>query len=252
MALSSGLSVSRCGRGSHSATDDGRYVGIRPVSGCATAEYFEANPLRASADLLADARAWGPRSCGSAPEASCARAVILLRSMRKFYGTVGVVAIVALVGISSLSGCTVQTVTVTKNGQTQTSSPVANVPNVDACSALTANTLEALGLIDVEPRKLVDPTEPGCQWAGFNNYVTPTLTLWVLDPESVDEGEDNLTVAGLPVNVWVISDTSGRYVVQCGPVSLAVNYSSAKDSLPPSDALQRATEDVIAAYDCAA
>lgn len=182
----------------------------------------------------------------------CARAVIFLNIMRKFNGTIGVVAIVVLAFISTLSGCAVQTVTVTKNGQTQTSSPLANVPNVDACSALTTNTLDALGLTDLEPQKLVDPTEPGCQWAGLNDYVTPTLTLWVLDPESVDEGDDNVMVAGLSVNVWSLSDTSGRYVVRCGPVSLAVNYTTAKNPLPPSEALQLATEDVIAAYECAA
>lgn len=124
-------------------------------------------------------------------------------------------------------------------------------PDVDACSALTAKTLEALGLTDVKPQKLVDPTEPGCQWAGLNDYVTPTVTLWVLDPESADEGDDNVTVAGLPVNVWAINDSSGRYVVRCGPVSLAVNYTSTKDSLSPNEALERATTDVIAAYDCA-
>lgn len=172
--------------------------------------------------------------------------------MRKRNGAFGAFLAVAMVGISALSGCSVNTVTVTKNGQVQTNDPVENLPDVDACSAVTAETLEALGLADVEPQDLVDPTAPGCEWSGFNDSVTPSITLWVLDPESVDEGNETVMVAGLPVNVWAINDTNGRYVVRCGPVSLAVNYTGTKDSLPPGEALQRATEDAIVAYDCAA
>jgi hypothetical protein len=144
-----------------------------------------------------------------------------------------------------LSGCTRSVVTV--DGHSVTPVPVSSV---DACSAVSTATVKALGLADEKPVVLNDPERPGCEWSGINDYITPDLILWVLAPNSASSSDESITISGVSVDVWVISDADGRYIVPCGSNDLTINYTQAKGPLAPKDALQLAAADIIAAYHC--
>lgn len=161
----------------------------------------------------------------------------------------GAVATILALTTAGLAGCLTQDVTVTQNGASITASP-APATDIDACTALTSQILQALGLPNVTPVPIVDKTAPGCGWSGFNDYVTSSVTLWVTSASAADPSNGTVTVAGKKVEVWAISSNSGRYIATCGRYSVTINYTQGKGPLTPHDALALTMEDALAAYHC--
>lgn len=133
------------------------------------------------------------------------------------------------------------------------SNPAPSPADVDACDALSAQTIEALGL----PADIAAPVtspHPGCEWKGFNaaDGANADMLLWVMDAGTLTDSEGTVELSGIDVSIWHMSDTGGRYVIPCGDSDLVLNYLPRKGPLGPEEGLLLAAEDVIATYGCAA
>ncbi len=159
------------------------------------------------------------------------------------------VATVLALAAVGLIGCSTHEVTRTENGTSVTAAPAPDT-DVDACKALTSQTLQALGLTDITPVPVTDKTKPGCDWSGANDYITPSVTLWVRSASVGDSSNDTVTIAGKKVQVWAISSNAGRYVAICDKRSVTINYTQGKGPLGPTDALELTMKDSVAAYKC--
>lgn len=149
-----------------------------------------------------------------------------------------------------LSGCVQHEVTVTRNGETVTAEPAAPVTDVDPCSVLSPETLEETGLGELEAIPIVDEANPGCEWSGYNDYVTPSLTLWVRGASAGNPDDHTVLIDGKAVQVFAMNDQGGRYVAICGDASVTLNYTKGKGPLTPKAALGLAMPDAIEAYRC--
>lgn len=185
-------------------------------------------------------------ACGPGEDEGMEPRPFSFRSPRRFR----LAGIAAFAGAALLlSGCSVQEVTHTVNGEdvTDAERPLA-ADEVDACTALSDETLEALGLAELEPVELTTADAPGCDWSGINNYTTPSLVVWVTEPETPSENDEIVTIDGVDVNVWSIAGNSGRYVAYFDDVTLSVNYLGAELDIDAHDALELAMRDVLAHY----
>lgn len=154
----------------------------------------------------------------------------------------------ALLAVTALSACSQQEVTVTRNGTTVTPPPALpeTVPDVDPCTAISTDTLEAIGASDVSSGALL--SEPGCSWAGINSYVTPDITLWVEGYKEPGVIEDTTIVAGTEVEIWTMSEQGGRYIARFDDLTLSVNYLPGRSEVPVDEALDLLMADVLRAY----
>lgn len=151
-----------------------------------------------------------------------------------------------------LGGCSVaHRVTTTQNGATATDTATpAPVSNVDACKALTPQSLDKLGLSNITPVPINDPDKTGCDWSGTNDYVTPSMTLWVRSASVGDPSNDTVIVAGKEIQVYTVNTDGGRYIAICGKRSVTINYTRGKGPLGPKDGLDLTMKDAVAAYHC--
>ncbi|PRZ42305.1 uncharacterized protein DUF3558 [Antricoccus suffuscus] len=163
---------------------------------------------------------------------------------------IGLVATVLALAIVGLGGCTTHEETRTDNGRSVTAAP-APASDVDACKALTSQTLKTIGLADITPVPITDETKPGCDWSGTNDYITPSVTLWIRGASVGDPSNDTVTISGKKVEVWAMNSDVGRYIAICGKRSVTINYTQGKGPLAPPDALELTMKDALAAYDCA-
>lgn len=154
----------------------------------------------------------------------------------------------ALFAVTALSACSQQEVTVVRNGTTVTPPPPLpdTVPDVDPCTAISDETLDAIGAGDVSPSALV--AEPGCSWAGINSYVTPDITLWVEGYKEPGTIEATTTVAGTEVEIWTLSGEGGRYIARFDDLTLSLNYLPGRSEVPVDEALDLLMADVLQAY----
>ncbi|WP_166741557.1 hypothetical protein [Cumulibacter soli] len=157
-------------------------------------------------------------------------------------------AVVALIGVT---GCSNNDTGGAGGGSGDQQQPVAD--EVDACSSLSADTIDQLGLSQDDAIELTDPDEPGCEWKGINaaDGADADILFWVLEPGSHTDSVGSVTIAGIEVTIWHIGDTSGRYVVPCGADELVLNYIQNHGPLTPTEALDLAAADLIDAYGCA-
>lgn len=168
------------------------------------------------------------------------------RSLR-FFSRVSV-AVAALVGASGCSG----------------SDAVSDMPDeksassseVDACEAVSAETIEKMGLPPDIATELVDPAKPGCRWRGVNATAgaDADLLLWILPPGTEPAAAGTVMISG--VEVWLVvaassDDDLARYAVPCGDKQLVLTYHRNHSPLGAEEALTLASTDLIEAYDCA-
>lgn len=155
----------------------------------------------------------------------------------------------AMLGIAVLlTGCTVHEVTHIRNGEEVTDDELPlNVAEIDACAALSNATKEALGLAELEPVPLLAP-DAGCSWEGHNDYVIPSLILWVNEPEDGNPSDEKVMIDGVEVNVYSAMGNIGRYIAYLEDVTLRVNYKGAELDIDAHDALKQAMSDVLAHY----
>lgn len=149
----------------------------------------------------------------------------------------------------ALTGCVVSEVTTVRGGQEVTPDAITDdLAGIDPCAALSADTLATLGLAELAPVALSAP-DFGCEWAGVNDFVTPSVVVWVAAPRDADPDEETVTVDGVTVNVYAVSDNDGRYIAHFDDVTLTVNYTGAQSSVDVRVALELAMSDVLAHYD---
>ena len=128
--------------------------------------------------------------------------------------------------------------------------------DLEACDALSAETVKQLGFSGGDAVKLVDPETPGCQWSGSNAAAgaDAEVLLWVLEPGSHDDSVGTVSISGVEVSIWQIdtyNDKTGRYVVPCGDDELVLSYHQNHGPLGAEAALAAVTADAIEAYGCA-
>ncbi len=154
-----------------------------------------------------------------------------------------------LLGLTvAVTGCAVQEITYTQNGEVVEPDDLPpEIADVDACTALSDDTLDLLGLSELEPVEVMPP-QTGCEWSGYNDYVVPSLIVWVGEPEEGDPTDEIVTIDGIPVNVFSALGNTGRYIAYLDDVTLTVNFKGAELEIDAHTALEAAMSDVLRHY----